>query len=289
MRRCIMGKTLIVFILVMAVFLPASLNVSAPRAEEQVPLYLRDRGTGVPTSMFGTYIRKGEFVFYPFYEYYTNSDEEYAPSDLGFQGDTDYRGDYTAHEWLVFLGYGLTEDMALELEAGVIDATLKSAPEDLSDVPDEISESGLNEVESQINWRFVKETEKTPEAFSYFHVVFPIQDEKRIIGTPDWEFGIGAGLTKGFSWGTVTIRAGIDYNGDESTMEPGEYAFEYLKRLSDSWRIYAALEGSEDEIEFIPELQWHLRPNTIIKLNSAFGLTSKAQDWAPEAGIMFYF
>lgn len=258
-------------------------------AEDQLPVYLRDRGTGVPTSMFGTYIGKGEVIFYPFFEYYTNSDEEYAPSDLGFKGDTDYRGEYKAYEWLVFLSYGLTEDLALELEAGVIDATLKSSPEDVSNVPDEISESGLNEVESQINWRFLKETEEIPEAFSYFHAVFPIQDDKRIIGTSDWEFELGAGLTKGFSWGTTSIRAGIAYNGEESKVEPGEYAFEYLKRLSDSWRIYAALEGSEDEIEFIPELQWHLRPNMIIKLNSAFGLTSKAQDWAPEIGIMFYF
>lgn len=259
------------------------------RSEDRLPIYLRDRGTGVSTSMFGTYITKSELIFYPFFEYYTNSDEEYAPSDLGFQGDTDYRGEYKAYEWLVFLGYGLTEDLALELEAGVIDATLKSSPEDLSDVPDEISESGLNEVESQINWRFLKETEKIPEAFSYLHVVFPIQDEKRIIGTSDWEFDIGAGLTKGFSWGTATIRAGIAYDGEESKVQPGEYALEYLKRLSDSWRIYAVLEGSEAEIEFIPELQWHLQPNMIIKLNSAFGLTSKAQDWAPEVGIMFYF
>jgi hypothetical protein len=289
MRRCIMKKNSILSVLVLAVFLAAPLNVSAPRAEEQVPLYLRDRGTGVPTSMFGTYIRKGEFIFYPFFEYYINSDEEYAPSDLGFQGDTDYRGEYTANEGLVFLGYGLTEDLAFELEAGVIDATLKSSPEDSSNVPDEISESGLNEVESRISWRFLRETEKIPEAFSYFHLVFPIQDNKRIIGTSDWDFDLGAGVTKGFSWGTATLRAAITYEGEESKLGFGEYALEYLKRLSDSWRIYAALEGTEDEIEFIPELQWHLRPNMIIKLNSAFGLTSKAQDWAPEAGIMFYF
>lgn len=284
-----MRKNSIIFIIVLAVFLAVSLNCPALRAENQLPVYLRDRGTGVPTSMFGTYIRKGEFIFYPFFEYYINSDEEYAPSDLGFEGETDYRGEYKAYEGLVFLGYGLTEDLALELEVGVIDATLKSAPEDFSDVPDKISESGLNEVESQINWRFLKETEKIPEAFSSFHVVFPIQDDKRIIGTSDWEFEFGAGLTKGFSWGTTTIRAAIAYEGEESKWESGEYALEYLKRLSDSWRIYTAVEGTEDEIEFIPELQWHLKPNMIIKLNSAFGLTSKAQDWAPEVGIMFYF
>jgi hypothetical protein len=33
------------------------------------PEWLRDRGEGLPTSMFGTYIRKGEFLLYPFFEY----------------------------------------------------------------------------------------------------------------------------------------------------------------------------------------------------------------------------
>ena len=35
--------------------------------------------------------------------------------------------------------------------------------------------------------------------------------------------------------------------------------------------------------------QWKLRPNITIKLNSGFGLTSKAPDFAPEVGILFSF
>jgi hypothetical protein len=34
--------------------------------EAEVPIYLKDRGTGIPTSMFGTYVSKGELLFYPF-------------------------------------------------------------------------------------------------------------------------------------------------------------------------------------------------------------------------------
>ncbi len=37
----------------------------------------------------------------------------------------------------------------------------------------------------------------------------------------------------------------------------------------------------------IPELQLHVTPSVRIKLNGAFGLTSKASDFAPEVGIMF--
>ena len=49
-----------------------------------LPVYLRDRGTGLPTSMFGTYIRKHELLVYPFFEYYRNDDEEYEPADIGY-------------------------------------------------------------------------------------------------------------------------------------------------------------------------------------------------------------
>jgi hypothetical protein len=46
------------------------------------------------------------------------------------------------------------------------------------------------------------------------------------------------------------------------------------------------VEGTQDEVEAIPELQWFLRPNVVLKLNSAFGVSSKATDWAPEVGVM---
>lgn len=35
-------------------------------SSEELPRYLRDRGTGVATSMFGTFIEPGQFLFYPF-------------------------------------------------------------------------------------------------------------------------------------------------------------------------------------------------------------------------------
>ena len=69
----------------------------------------------------------------------------------------------------------------------------------------------------------------------------------------------------------------------------GETSIEYLKRINPKWRVFLAVEGAQDEWEGITELQWHFRPDMFLKLNNAFGLTSKAEDWAPEVGIMMSF
>ena len=39
-----------------------------------LPAWLRDRGDGVSSSMFGTYIQKGQLLVYPFFEYYLDND-----------------------------------------------------------------------------------------------------------------------------------------------------------------------------------------------------------------------
>ena len=85
-------------------------------AQDTLPYYLKDRGTGLATSMFGTYINRGEFIVYPFYEYYHDRDAEYAPNELGGLSDTDYRGKFRGHEFLLFLGYGISDRLAIELD-----------------------------------------------------------------------------------------------------------------------------------------------------------------------------
>ena len=74
---------------------------------ENVPYYLKDRGEGVPTSMFGTYIKKGQVFIYPFFEYYYDDDMEYSPDEFGYQVIHDYMGKYRASEGLLFFGYGI--------------------------------------------------------------------------------------------------------------------------------------------------------------------------------------
>lgn len=241
-------------------------------------------------SQFGTYVRQGELLVYPFFEWYYDSDYEYKPSELGYGLGQDYRGKYRASEGLLFLGYGLTSDLALELEAAVISARLQKSPADPSSMPSEVSESGLGDVEAQIRWRFRREARGRPELFTYFETVFPFQKRKKLIGTQNFELKLGVGAIRGGPRGTWTLRAAAEYNAEESKFEAGEYAIEYLKQLSPSWRTVALIEGNQiDEITLITEIQWRFLPRAVLKVNNGLGLTTNATDFAPELGIMFSF
>ena len=250
---------------------------------------LRDRGPGQPTSMFATYIERGQFIVYPFFEYYLDHDMEYSPAELGYGLDQDFRGEFHASEGLIFLAYGITDWLALEFEAAVITARLEKSPNDTTAVPPSIEESGIGDVEGQIRARLMRETERRPELFSYFEWVAPTQPDKVLIGTADWEFKAGLGLIRGYSFGTMAVRLAGEYSLEETKFELGEYAVEWVRRFSPSWRAYLGVEGSQDEVELITEAQWHVSRQVIVKLNSAFGVTSKATDWAPEIGVMFVF
>ena len=276
-----------------ATLITAALLSPLALAAQELPPHLRDRGTGVATSMFGTYVRERELLVYPFFEWYYDSNLEYKANEFGFVGDTDYRGKYTASEVLLFLGYGLTRNLAIELEAAVITAELEKSPADPSAMPATFKESGLGDVEANLRWRFQEETAGgRPELFTYFETVFPLQKTKKLIGTPAWEFKLGVGAIRGYSWGTMTARLEVENTEDEGKrkFEAGEYAIEYLRRLSPRWRVFAAIEGSQlDEVELITEAQWHLHPRVFVKLNTGWGLTPNATDIAPEVGIMFSF
>jgi len=252
------------------------------------PDRLRDRGPGLPTSMFGTYVDRGQLLVYPFLEYYWDQNFEYKPSELGAVGEGDFRGKYRASEGLVFVAYGLREGLAVEFEVAGISATLDKSSADLSALPLRTKESGLGDIEGQIRWRWRRETEKRPEIFSYAEVVVPHHADKLLIGTPGWELKYGVGFVRGHTWGTLTARVAIQYEeASSSHFDLGEYAIEYLRRVSSSVRLYAGIEGTQDELEFITELQWHVSPNVFVKLNNGVGLTSKATDWAPEIGVVF--
>jgi hypothetical protein len=278
-----MSRLLISLLVAIGLLLPSK------AAAQDLPYYLKDRGTGVPSSLFGTYIRKGELLFYPFYEYYNDSNLEYDPAEFGFELLQDFRGKYEANEFLLFVGLGLTDWLALEVEAAWISATLTKSPDDTSTQPTELKEEGVGDVEAQLRWRWKRETEKGPELFSYFETVFPLQKDKVLIGTQDWEFKLGVGVIKGLHWGTWTLRTSVAYVRAESKLEFGEYALEYLKRISRVFRVGAMIEGEEDEVDLIGDLQIHVSHWLFIRLNTGVGLTSKATDFAPELGFVFTF
>ena len=89
--------------LLLALSSTAPLPAAHASETEEHPDHLRDRGDGVPTSMFGTSICQGELLVYPFLELYHDRNFEYKPSELGYGLEVDHRGRFTASEQLLFL------------------------------------------------------------------------------------------------------------------------------------------------------------------------------------------
>ncbi len=270
----------------------AVLAAGAPLGAQdpELPEYLSDRGRGLSTSSFGTFVEKGEILVYPFYEYSKTTAFEYQPRELGFVGSDDFLGKLVEHEYLLFLAYGISDRLAVELEGAVYTkATFDKAADDPSAVPAHLEESGLGDVEAQLRWRWQEETADRPELFSFLEVVFPFQKNEVLIGTHDWEGKLGFGVIRGYRWGTITGRATIAYDGEESQVELGEYAVEYLKRVSPGWRLVAAVEGETEDVFLIGEAQWFFSPRAFLKLNCGVGLTEQAPDVAPEVGVLFRF
>ena len=269
--------------------LPA-LGESPSEEKPALPPYLADRGQGIPTSLFGTYVSDGQWLLYSFYEYTSTSQFEYKPSELGFPGERDFLGRLREREALLFVAYGISDRLAVEVEGALsTHASFRKDPDDLSGVPDRLRESGLGDVEAQARWRWLAETAHRPELFSFFEVGFPLQKNEQLIGLQDWEFALGVGVIKGHPWGTLTGRLALAYDGEDSNFDLGEYAVEYLKRVSPVWRFVGALEGESDEVQAILEAQARLGRHVLLKLNSGFGITAKTPDLAPEVGVLFSF
>jgi len=257
----------------------------------RLPAYLSDRGDGIPTSLLGTYVREKEFIFYPFYEYTRFKKFEYKPSELGFTGDQEYFGKVVEREALLFLAYAFNDSLAIEFESAVhASANFTKAPEDNSSLPASIRESGLGDTETNIRWRYLKETESRPELTFFMKTVFPLQRDKKLLGTPAWEFAPGVVVTKGYSFGTLAGRLAAAYDTGEHKVKFDEWAVDYVKRLDSNWRFVLSLEGAQlDEVSLIGELQYTLTKNAVLKLNMGVGVTTKAPTYAPEIGVMFRF
>ncbi len=260
-------------------------------AQEPLPSYLQDRGPGLPTSLLGTYVRQRELLVAPAFRYFQDHDFEYDPRELGFPSGGEFKGRYRASEEVLFLAYGLSDRLAWELEAAALQASLRRDASDPSGMPDEVKQSGLGDVETRLTWRWLAESDRRPEVFSYAKVLFPHERDQRLVGTPDWVFNLGLGVTRGFRWGTLTVRIAGEYDtASASPIDFSDVAVEYLKRLSPRFTVLGALVLVQgDEGSLVAELRWHLSPHAVLWLSSGQGLTPHGADWAPEAGVLFSF
>jgi hypothetical protein len=260
------------------------------RAQATVPDRSKDRGTGIPASMFGTYIERGQLLLFPFGAYTRDHDREYNPTRLGFGLDQDFRGHFRSTEVQIFAAYGVTDWLALEFEASRIRATFDKSPSDGSALPARVKESGLADIEGHLRLRVLRETDGRPEVFGFVEITAPSQRRTLFIGDKQWDVRPGLGVVRGFSWGTMTFRTNLEYNRDDRHLDLGESSIEYLRRLSPAWRLNLAIEGGEtgapDEWELVTGVQWRLSDFLLVKADNVVGLFSKATDWSPQIGLM---
>ncbi|MEJ2056072.1 MAG: hypothetical protein P8X42_19330 [Calditrichaceae bacterium] len=241
--------------------------------------------------MYGTYIDKGELLIYPFFEYSYDHNEEYQPEEFGFASKQEYFGKYWSNSLELFVAYGFSDRITLELEAAYLNARFAKASIDNFIPWTRINESGIADIEGQIRARLMHENKRFPEIYGYVELTAPVQKSKKLIGNANWDIKPGVGIIKGFSWGTLGFKTDLEYNRESKGVDIGETAIEYLRKLSDLWRLYIAIEGGEggapDEWIFVSGLQWHFSKYLIIKLDNQLGITPKATDWSPQLGIMF--
>ena len=275
-----------------ALFAAVLVMVARPaHAQDAAGNYLADRGEGIRTSLLATYIRPKEFVFYPFYEYTRTKNFEYKASDFGYVGNVDFdSGKLREREYLVYLGYAFNDSVMVEFESALHSSiNFTKAGNDSTAVPGQIQESGVGDTEAQIRWRYAKETEAQPDVTFFFQTVFPFQKNKKLLGTQHWQFGTGTVVSKTFSFGTLSARASVKYDKGDRKYKLGEYAIDYLKRLSPDWRLALTLEGEESQLSVVGELQYTLSKNAIVILNCGLGLTKVDRKIAPEVGVQFSF
>jgi hypothetical protein len=267
----------------------AAVADTAASSDGTMPSYLRDRGTGIRTSMFGTFVQQKELLIYAFYEYYLDNNLQYTPTEYGGAGLQDFEGRYRANEGLIFAAYGISDRVAIEMEAAVISASFERDPTDGTGTPARLEESGLGDVEGQVHIRLMKESEHRPEIFSFFEAVIPHAKDKPLIGTEDWEGAVGAGVMRGYGFGTVSARVSVEYAAASDTpWDLGEWGVDFVRRGSPSWLVYAGIEGqATDEVAFIGEVQRRLNSHATLKLGAGVGLAANSTDFAPEVGIIF--
>ncbi len=251
----------------------------------------RDTGRGIQTSAFGTYVHRGELLVYPFFSRTIDHNREYQPDMFGVGGDVDFRGKFSSNETGVMVSYGWTNWLALEFTTAYMTASLEKDPNDNYPTPAKTKETGLGDAEGQIRVRCLKEKARLPELFAYLEVTAPTQRSAVLIGDSKWDVKPGFGFARSFSWGTLTMRTTGEYNQSESKPDFGETSIEYLRRFSRSLQTFVGIEGGEggplDEWHVVSDLQWRLSKLVSLKVDNTVGISSKANDWEPQVGLLF--
>jgi len=260
-------------------------------AQVQDPPNLRDRGPGVRTSEFQTYIARHQLLLLTSVAHTRDHNLEYNPLDWGYGTQVDLRGTFRSSAGQLFLAYGVTDWLAVELEASELSARFERSPSDTSGTPARILESGIGDFAGQVRLRFAQERGRRPEIWGAVEVIPASMKRKVLIGDKLTDVKGEIGLTRGFQFGTMTLRTTVEYNHGDHHWDLGETSLEYLRRLSPAWRVLLAIEGGEsgalDEWTFVTAGQWRIANGAYLKFANGLGLASKSTDWEPQIGLVF--
>ena len=265
-------------------------TTAVAKQQDSVPPNLRDRGRGVRTSEFQTYIERHHVLVLPSVAHVRDHNLEYNPLDWGYGNQTDLRGTIRNRSAQLLLAYGVTEWLAVELEGSYRSARFERSSRDTTATPARIRESGVGDFAGQVRVRFAQERGRRPEIWGSVEVIPANLKRKVLIGDKLTDVKSEIGLTRGFHFGTMTLRTTVEYNHGDHHWDLGETSLEYLRRLSPAWRILLAIEGGEtgapDEWVFVTAGQWRIANGCYLKLANAVGLMSKSTDWEPQIGIL---
>ncbi len=239
---------------------------------------------GIRTSVFGTYVQPHQLIVFPFVAHTWDRNFEYAPSAFGGVGPEDMRGRYRSNEAQLFVAYGVTDWLALEIEGSRISATFEKSPSDVSGTPARINESGFADIAGQLRFRL------NPGFFASIELLPPSHKRKVLIGDAQWNVKGEIGLMRGFRWGMMTFRTTVEYNRGDTHPDLGETSLEYLRQMSRAFRLFLAIEGGEggapDDWTFVSGGRWRLTDGLFLKFDNALGLLSKSTDWESQLGIV---
>ena len=260
-------------------------------AQQQEPPHLRDRGPGVRTSEFQTYVGRHQLLLLTSAAYTKDHNLEYNPLDWGYGTQTDLRGTFRSSTAQLFVAYGITDWLAVELAGSSLSARFERSASDTTATPSRIRESGIGDFAGQVRVRFTQERGRRPEIWGSVEVIPANLKRKVLIGDKLADAKSEIGLTRGFHFGTMTLRTTVEYNHGNHHWDLGETSLEYLRRLSPDWRILLAIEGGEtgamDEWVFVTAGQWRIANGCYLKLANGFGLMSKSTDWEPQVGMLW--
>ncbi len=249
-----------------------------------------ERSSGIPTSQFGIFVSRGELLVFPFAAITRDHNREYQPAQLGYGLSEDFRGHFRSTQAQLFVAYGVTDWLAIELEGARLSARLDKSPSDPSAVPARIEESGIGDIEGNVRIRFMMEGARRPQLYGFVELTPRTLAGKRLIGEQYWDAKPGVGLVRSFRWGTINARIAAEWNREAKSPDLGEVELEYLKRLTPRFGINLALAGGEsgtnDEWTVVGGLRWKLTRWVALKLDGTFGIMSKATDLETQAGVL---